>query len=186
MRLEGQATPATLELQRLEVWDPTAQVVMHPGGNAPPTTQRPPDVRFFTGSLAGAPGSAVVLSVDAAGGVDGVVTHGRERWALRRPALSPQAAAAGAAPAGLSSRRAAPTSGAASRRQPFRCGASSLEAPQPPREAQQAQQDKPQGGPARKLLQVSFICCMESGACALVAVQPGLPPASTGVPSPSP
>ena len=129
---------------------------MHPGGGAQPTTQGPPDVRYFKGSVAGAPGSTVVLAVDAAGGVSGMAMHGSERWALGRPALAPQAAAAGVAPAGLASRRAggsATTSG----HQHFHCGASNLEAPRPPR-AQQAQQAQPagsQGGDAsRKLLAV--------------------------------
>ena len=137
LRLEGRPTNSTLELQRFDVWDPAAKVVVHPGGGAQPTTQGPPDVRYFKGSVAGAPGSTVVLAVDAAGGVSGMATHGRQHWTLGRPALSPQAAAAGVAPAGLSSRRATAGTNVAADRQAFHCGASSLEAERPPHAAQQ-------------------------------------------------
>ena len=135
--LEGQAADSTLELQRFDVWDPAAKVVVHPGGGAQPTTQGPPDVRYFKGSVAGAPGSTVVLAVDAAGGVSGMATHGSERWALGRPALPPLAAAAGVAPAGLSSRRATAGTSVAANRQAFHCGAASLEAERPLHAAQQ-------------------------------------------------
>ena len=151
-RLEGQATDSTLELRRLEVWDPAAKVVVHPGGGTKPTTQGPPDVRYFKGSVAGAPGSTVVLAVDAAGGVSGVATHGSERWALGRPALSPVAAAAGVAPAGLSSRKVPRSGSGAAPRPPFQCGADAL----PPQHSQRAQQASSQdGGASRKLLAVS-------------------------------
>jgi len=160
LRLEGQTADATLELQRLEVWDPAAKIVVQPGGGAPATVQGPPDVRYFKGSLAGVPGSTAMLAVDAAGGVSGMATHGRERWALGPPALSPVAAAAGVAPAGLSSRRAAaPSSGeAAPRRQ--RCSASNLkpERPKQAQQAQQAQQARGLDGAARNLL-ASVSCC---------------------------
>jgi hypothetical protein len=148
-RLEGQTTDSTLELQRLEVWDPTAQIVVQPGGGARPVVQGPPDTRYFKGSLAGAPGSAVVLSVDASGGVSGIATNGKDRWALSRPALSPVAAAAGVAPAGLSSRKATRAGSGTASRRPFHCGASDLE----PQQAQRAQQASSQDGAAsRKLL----------------------------------
>ena len=148
------------------MWDPAATVLVHSGASTAPAVQGPPDVRYFAGSLAGAPGSTVMLSVDPAGGVTGMAAHGKERWALHRPALSPQAAAAGVAPAGLSSRKAARSGGATAGRQPFHCGASGLEAERPP-QAQQpqqaqavaAQQAGGQGGAARKLLQVSCCCC---------------------------
>ncbi|PRW61007.1 Reprolysin (M12B) family zinc metalloprotease [Chlorella sorokiniana] len=71
LRLEGQAADATLELQRLEAWDPAAKIVVHSGSVAT-ITEGPPDTRYFQGSLAGAPGSTALLSVDAAGGVSGM------------------------------------------------------------------------------------------------------------------
>jgi len=151
-RLEGQTTDSTLQLQRFDVWDPAAKVVVHSGGSTKPTVQGPPDVRYFKGSLAGAPGSTVVLAVDPAGGVSGVATHGQERWALSRPALLPVAAAAGVAPAGLSSRKAARSGGAAAGRPPFHCGASDLQPQQP----QRAQQASGLDGAARKLLAVGW------------------------------
>ena len=151
-RLEGRTDEASLELQRINVWAPAAKVVVHGSQKgAPPTTQRPPDTRYFKGSIAGAPGSAVVLAVDPAGGVNGIATHGQDRWALSRPALSPVAAAAGVAPAGLTSRKAAPSSTAS--RPPFHCGAADL----PPQRAQQAQQASSQDAGARKLLQVRLL-----------------------------
>ncbi len=135
------------------MWDPSATVLVDSRA-----VQGPPDVRYFAGSLARAPGSTVMLSVDAAGGVSGMATHGKERWELGRPALSPQAAAAGVAPAGLSSRKAARNGATAPNRPHFHCGASGLEAERPPQaqRPQQAQQAGGQGSAARKLLQVSY------------------------------
>ena len=174
-RLEGQAADSTLELQRLEVWDPAAKVVVHPGGSGRPTVHGPPDVRYFKGSVAGAPGSTVVLAVDAAGGVNGVVTHGSERWTLSRPALSPVAAAAGVAPAGLSSRKVPRNGSGAAPRPPFQCGADAL----PPQQSQRAQQASRQdGGASRKLLAVScktptwaVWCCRAAGQQAVLCLR---------------
>jgi hypothetical protein len=149
--LEGQAGDSTLELQRLEAWDPAAKIVVHPGSGAPPITEGPPDTRYFQGSLAGVPASTVMLAVDAAGGVSGMAVHGRHTWLLGRPALSPQAAAAGVAPAGLASRKAVPDKGGAAGRRPFQCQANDLL----PQRTPQARPAGTQAGAYKKLLATS-------------------------------
>ena len=154
-RLEGDAADSTLELQRFEVWDPAAKVVVHNGAGAPPTVQAPPDTRYFNGALAGAPGSSVVLSVDASGRVSGMAVRGKDTWTLGRAGAAPQAAAAatggGAAQAPLSSRKGKPSDNDG--RPPFHCGGSILHEHQ--HSPGQQQQTGNQGTPTRKLLAVS-------------------------------
>ena len=142
-------------LQRFEVWDPAAKIVVDRGGGSTPTVHGPPDVRYFKGAIAGAPGSLAVLAVDPSGGVNGLAVRGKEEWALGRPRPAPQAAAAGgggAAPAPLSSRKAAPGDGAS--RPPFQCGAAGLY----PHQLKQARQPSSPGDGARKLLAVRRWC----------------------------
>lgn len=78
--LEGDTKPSTLVLKRVEVWRPNAKVVtMTPRG---PVTRGPPDTRMFRGTVAGSPGSSVVLTVRENGGVSGLALRGKSSWSL--------------------------------------------------------------------------------------------------------
>ena len=92
LQLEGDSQASSLTLQRLEVWHPASKVVVHAAGGE--VARAPPPTRWFTGSLAGAPGSSVVLAVHPDGRMAGAAYRGNATWALTRAPAGPAAAAA--------------------------------------------------------------------------------------------
>lgn len=78
--LEGDTQPSTLELQRVEVFAPEAQVVVVSDTGA--VTKGPPDTRFFRGTVVGRAGSLAMLSVREDNGVSGLALRGDSSWAL--------------------------------------------------------------------------------------------------------
>ena len=109
----------------MELWQPGARVLVHTAGGV--VAHAPPDTHVFSGTIAGAPGSGVVLTVDAEGGIAGLATRGGSTWAVTKAAAGPQAAAAtpnGPAPGGISS-----VAGTKSGRRRHSCGMKSHRAP---------------------------------------------------------
>ena len=108
-------------LTRFAVWKPDAQIFFHRGGAQLPMVSSPPDTRFFKGTIAGAPGSWVVLTVQPNGQAAGTAFRGASLWAVGRGAASAAGPAAAAAPGGaaaapLASRKATAEDFAAARR----------------------------------------------------------------------
>lgn len=105
-KLDGETQPATLDLQRINVWSRGARIVVHGAPGTKPLTRAPPGTRLFRGSLAGTPGALAMLAVRPDGAITGSVIRGNRTWVLGRvgPTGAPQAAAAGA-PGGLVSKR---------------------------------------------------------------------------------
>lgn len=101
------------------------QVVVQPSKHKPPQRIPRPTTAFFKGSIAGAPGSSVLLSVGENGAVHGVAHRDNASFALTRSPRAtagsgPVAAAAALAAAPLSSSR---TTSAQTRELPrFSCG----------------------------------------------------------------
>lgn len=78
--LEGDTQPSTLELVRVDVWLPDAQIVIDtPTG---PITRGPPDTRYFRGAVAGSLGSISVLTIRDDDGVTGLALRDSDSWAL--------------------------------------------------------------------------------------------------------
>ncbi|PSC69343.1 26S protease regulatory subunit 8-like protein A [Micractinium conductrix] len=66
LQLEGDSEAVALELQRIDVWKPDAQIVIHgPGGGK--HVQAPPSTAYFRGKVAGEPQSQVLLAVQEDG-----------------------------------------------------------------------------------------------------------------------
>lgn len=127
LQLEGDAQTSTLQLERRDVWRAGAHVVVHTAVGE--VRQAPPATRFFTGRLAGVPGSDVVLAVDpSTGRMTGKASRGNVHWSLAVAPPSPTAAAAAAGvSSGLAARRipaaTGPTAAAAVARPRIRgCG----------------------------------------------------------------
>lgn len=95
LQLEGDSTPSSLQLQRQDIWSPGAQVVLHTGAGEARTA--PPPTRWFTGSLAGTPGSLAVLAVNPDGRMTGTASRAGTAWSLATTSAGPTTAAAGGA-----------------------------------------------------------------------------------------
>lgn len=108
LQLEGESSASSLQLQRRDVWSPSAQVVVHTAAGE--ARQAPPATRWFTGSLAGAPGSSVLLAVHPDGRMTGTASRAGASWSLSAAAPAGPTAAA-AAGRGLVARKAAATTG---------------------------------------------------------------------------
>lgn len=65
--------PATLELERFEVWAPDAQFIVHEADGKHTRTLPRPRTRYYKGQVAGDRDSIVVVSVDEGGAIDGNV-----------------------------------------------------------------------------------------------------------------
>jgi hypothetical protein len=74
--------PATLELERFEVWHPDAELIVDDGSGARERTQVP-DVRYFRGSVAGKPDSIVFLSLANDEFIDGWIMADERRFSIR-------------------------------------------------------------------------------------------------------
>ena len=74
LALQGEATAATLDLERIEVWRPSATVLVDGREVTPPATL------YFRGSVAGDEGSAVLVSVRESGEMQGLVRKGGNTW----------------------------------------------------------------------------------------------------------
>ncbi len=74
LRLGGEATASTLEVERFEVWRPDAVVEIDGQRALPPATA------YFRGSVAGDPASSVMLSVRESGEIQGTVRKGTHSW----------------------------------------------------------------------------------------------------------
>lgn len=158
-RLQGDAADSTLRLRRMEVWAPGAQIWLQAATTAPPQQVAPPPSLYFRGSIAGQPGSAVIMSVSADGGVSGYAFRGNDSWALGKPGAprgASAAAAAAAAAAPLSSVIVQPEDVQAL--PPFKCGVSGLGHTHQPADSSGGGSGpaagNPLGGAARKMLQV--------------------------------
>jgi hypothetical protein len=83
---DGQTEPATLELERYEVFASDATVTVH--GLTGDRVQPPPPVRYFRGKVAGDPTSRIFLAVPMNGGdVHGLITGRGGAWVVE-PSLS--------------------------------------------------------------------------------------------------
>lgn len=82
-KLEQDEPEVELELQRFEVWQPDAQIVIT-GAKGKSTVHRPPSTMFFKGKVAGSNTSSVMMSVRKDGSVGGMVMHGQSAYALGR------------------------------------------------------------------------------------------------------
>jgi hypothetical protein len=80
--LEGGPKPATLELDRFEVWSPGASVYLEDEELPRPTT------RYFKGVVAGVKGSSVVLTVGADGQMGGLILQTGGSWAIENAGAS--------------------------------------------------------------------------------------------------
>lgn len=124
-KLAGDALPSTLLLQRFEMWQPGSTVHVSTA-DGQQLRLAPPDARFFRGRIAGAPGSAVMLSVRASGAVSGMAWRANDSWALgvagpaAQPAATASAGGDGTAACLLGSQKASPQQQAAL--QPLECG----------------------------------------------------------------
>ena len=99
--LQGDTQPSTLNLKRVELWRPNAQVVVQSPNGA--VVHGPPDTRAFRGTVVGSPGSNAVLTIRDNGGVTGLALRGQSSWALGK-----QAGSGAAATAPLGSRKSRP------------------------------------------------------------------------------
>ncbi|KAI3431729.1 hypothetical protein D9Q98_004771 [Chlorella vulgaris] len=86
LQLEGEQEPLSLDLERFDVWSPGAKVVLQGARGAQPREQAPPATAFFRGSVAGNPGSSVMVSVRKDGSVGGMAFHKKASWALGKAA----------------------------------------------------------------------------------------------------
>ena len=118
LRLETDAQPATLVLQRFRVWSEGARVLVEGGGGV--VAQAPPATAYFRGTLAGQPLSSVLLAVNGDGRMTGQVRRANGTWAL---------GAAGAGAAGLASSYVAPATFKAAGKRTFTCGNDGLRPP---------------------------------------------------------
>ena len=69
--LDGETSPASLKLERFEVFAPDVQIVVHDGQGHEQIQSRPASA-YFKGEIAGAPHSLVVLSADPDGTMRGI------------------------------------------------------------------------------------------------------------------
>ncbi len=81
LALEGEAQPATLELQRRDVWAPGSKVVVHTASGEAQELA-PPASHFFHGVIAGQPHSTVALSVQEDGSMTGIASAGESSYVL--------------------------------------------------------------------------------------------------------
>lgn len=129
------------------------QIVVQSSGNRAPRRIARPSTAFFKGSIAGAPGSSVLLAVQPNGAVHGMAHRRNASFVLARQprptaaAAGPAAAAAALATAPLSSRKTTSTQTQALPK--FNCGVQHKAAP--PRQPRAAGASS---GSSRKLQQV--------------------------------
>jgi Metallo-peptidase family M12 len=70
--------PVTLELERFEVWDPKAAIIVYEADGKSTHTLPRPDTRFYRGGIVGEPGSAVEVAVRPNGNITGkIFVHDR-------------------------------------------------------------------------------------------------------------
>ena len=112
--LDGETSPASLKLERFEVFAPDVQIVVHDGQGHEQIQSRPASA-YFKGEIAGAPHSLVVLSADPDGTMRGIAQQGEKLWILAG------GTAAGGPHLGLVSREVA-QSGGLMGLPPFQCG----------------------------------------------------------------
>ncbi|MCC7219371.1 MAG: zinc-dependent metalloprotease, partial [Candidatus Contendobacter sp.] len=112
--LDGETTPASLKLERFEVFAPDVQIVVHDGQGHEQIQSRPATA-YFRGEIIGAPHSLVVLSADPDGTMRGIAQQGEKLWILAG------GTAAGGPHLGLVSREVA-QSGGLMGLPPFQCG----------------------------------------------------------------
>ena len=138
------------------------QIVVQSSRSRPAVRLPRPTTAFFKGSIAGAPGSSVLMAVQPNGAVHGMAHRGNASFVLARSprptaaAAGPAAAAAAMAAAPLSSRRTTSTQTKALPK--FNCGVKHAPAPAGlPRPAAA-------GGGGRRLKQV----CASAAGCGLL------------------
>lgn len=122
LRLEGELSPVTLELERFQVFAPDAKIVVH-RGQGKKHLVGPPATAYFSGTIQSDRDSIAVLSVDAQGGIQGIVQQGGRFWMLDRGG-----AAIGVPPTDLVSRELR-QSRLLDKDKPFRCDAETLARP---------------------------------------------------------
>ena len=78
--LEGDKTTSPMQLRAVSPWTPDAVIVVH--GESGERQLAPPMARFFRGALEHEPGSRVMLRIDAAGAIKGLILSGGGAWML--------------------------------------------------------------------------------------------------------
>ncbi len=141
--LESDGPPAALELKRFRVFAPDARVVVY--GSAGGTTLPAPGNGYFRGQIDGLPESRAVISVLAAGGVRGLISHDNRIWMLGN-------AKGAKGPADTLTVREIAATELAGR--PYLCGTESL--PEPPPQQIAAKVPQQQAGATSYTARVAF------------------------------